>query len=100
MTTPESPLTATAEPVSSPVSTWFRCAGIFGALFCMTAVLWAAAGVGDQKHPLKSWIGRNGAVLIAIEALVVVVTTVLGMVIPEAESGVRSPSEDAAPSKL
>lgn len=70
----------------SPVSIWFRLAGIAGALFCVTASAWAAAGIGDQNHPLKRWLGRYGLVLIAVEAAVVVAATVLGMIVPEADA--------------
>jgi len=81
--------------VRSPVSFWFLVAGGFGALFCMTAIAWAAAGVGDQRHPLKAWLGRHGVTLIAVESLVVLGATVLGMVIPEptAQSAI-SPHDD------
>lgn len=70
----------------SPVSVWFRLAGLAAALFCVTATAWAAAGVGDQNHPLKRWLGRYGLVLIAVEAAVVVAATVLGMIVPETEA--------------
>jgi hypothetical protein len=71
--------------VRSPVSLWFRLAGLFGALFCVTAVAWAAAGVGDQRHPMKAWLGRHGTSLIVFESLAVLVTTLLGMLLPEKE---------------
>lgn len=77
----------------SPVSIWFRLAGLAAALFCVTASAWAAAGMGDQNHPLKRWLGRYGLILIAIEAAVVVVAAVLGMLIPESSSGGFSADE-------
>ena len=76
----------------SPVSIWFRLAGFAAALFCVTATAWAAAGVGDQNHPLKRWLGQYGLSLIAVEAAVVVAATVLGMMIPEHDSKTGEPS--------
>lgn len=72
-----------APPLGSPVSIWFRLAGLFGGLFCLTAVAWAAAGVGDQSHPLKAWLGRHGTGLIVFESVAVLVTTLLGMFLPD-----------------
>lgn len=71
--------------VRMPVSVWFRLAGVSGALFTMTAVAWAVAGMGDQRHPLKAWLGRHGVTLIAVEAAAMLGATVLGMFLPEPE---------------
>ena len=80
----------------SPVSVWFRLAGLAAALFCVTATAWAAAGVGDQNHPLKRWLGRYGLALVAVEAAVVVAATVLGMIVPETEATTIAHPEEPA----
>lgn len=80
---PTSPGEEEAPIVRMPVSIGFRIAGVSGALFTITAVAWVVAGMGDQRHPLKTWLGRHGVTLIAIEAVAMLGGTVLGMFLPE-----------------
>ena len=86
-----------APATHSPVSLWFRLAGFSGALFCVTAIAWAAAGVGDQRHPMKAWLGKHGTTLIIVESLAVLLTTLLGMLLPEKESGLTTEDRNSDP---
>lgn len=92
-----SPAGPAEPPPRSPVSLWFRLAGLSGALFCITAVAWAAAGVGDQTHPLKAWLGKHGTTLIVVESLAVLVTTLLGMLVPEKEGALPQENPTTSP---
>ena len=46
---------------------------------------------------MKAWLGKHGTTLIIVESLAVLLTTLLGMLLPEKESGLTTEDRNSDP---
>jgi hypothetical protein len=49
-------------------------------MFCLSLLIWIAAGFGDPAAPVNAWVNRYGALILLTETALVVVVSVLAMV--------------------